>query len=265
MNPILAEQVTMLMRAVAKDIVLPRFQQLASEDIAEKAPGDIVTIVDHASEERIAEGLTKLLPEARIVGEEGAAENPELLETLDRGMIWLIDPLDGTSNFAEGRAPFALMIALLADSEAQAGWIFDPLTPRICYAARGQGAYLNGERIASHTSPHSQPLAALGLHFMDEDRQQAFANRADGTLTIVPIPRCAGEQYPRVALGQNDIALFAKSYPYDHAAGVLFLEEAGGKTAWPDGDAYSVARRDPDLLSAATPELWDWAAEILFG
>ena len=265
MSPILAEQVTMLMRAVATDIVLPRFRQLANEDISEKAPGDLVTIVDHESEARIAEGLSKLLPDARIVGEECAAEEPSLLETLDEGTVWLVDPLDGTANFAEGKLPFALMIALIVDGAAEAGWIFDPVTPRICYAGRGRGAYLNGERIAAQTSPHALPRAALGLHFMSDERQAAFAARAEGSLEIVPIPRCAGEQYPRVALGQNDIALFAKSYPYDHAAGALFLEEAGGKTAWPDGDAYNVMRRDPDLLSAATPQLWDRAAEILFG
>ncbi|MGP1282752.1 MAG: inositol monophosphatase family protein [Parasphingopyxis sp.] len=265
MSPILAEQVAMLMRSVATEIVLPRFQRLADDDVAEKAPGDLVTIVDHESESRIAEGLARLLPEARIVGEEAATKNPALLDTLDRDMVWLVDPLDGTSNFAEGKSPFALMIALLADGETQAGWIFDPLTPRICYAERGRGAYLNGERIASQTSPHTLPLAALGLHFMSEEQQQAFAARADGKLKIVPIPRCAGEQYPRVVLGQNDVALFAKSYPYDHAAGSLFLEEAGGKTAWSDGAAYSVNRQDPDLLSAATPKLWDQAAEILFG
>lgn len=265
MSPILAEQVTMLMRSVAKDIVLPRFQQLASDDISEKAPGDLVTIVDHESEERIAEGLSKLLPDARIVGEEGAAEDPALLDALDQGAVWLVDPLDGTANFAEGKLPFAIMIALIVDGEVQAGWIFDPVTPRICYAGRGRGAYLNGERISAQTGPHALPRAALGLHFMSEERQDALAARAEGKLEIVPIPRCAGEQYPRVVLGQNDVALFAKSYPYDHAAGALFLDEAGGKTAWPDGDAYSVTRRDPDLLSAATPQLWDRAAEILFG
>lgn len=265
MSPILAEQVTMLMRTVASDVVLPRFRKLSSQDVSEKAPGDIVTIVDHESERRIAEGLSRLFPEARIVGEESVAEDPALLDTLDRDMVWLVDPLDGTANFAEGKSPFALMIALLADGQTQAGWIFDPLTPRIFYAARGRGAYLNGERIVSQTSPHSQPLAALGLHFMDEARQKEFTARAEGQLQIVPIPRCAGEQYPRVALGQNDVAVFAKSLPYDHAAGALLLAEAGGKTAWSDGAAYTVARRDPNLLSAATPELWDRAAEILFG
>lgn len=265
MNPILAEQVTMLLRSVASDIVLPRFQKLAREDISEKAPGDLVTIVDRESERRIAEGLGQLVPEARIVGEESASENPALLDSLDRDMVWLIDPLDGTANFAEGKSPFALMVALLADGETQAGWIFDPLIPRICYAGRGRGAYLNGERIVSQASPHKPPLAALGLHFMSEERRRRLAERADGRLQIAPIPRCAGEQYPRVVFGQNDVALFAKALPYDHAAGALFLEEAGGKTAWSDGMEYRVTRRNPDLLSAATHRLWDQAAEILFG
>lgn len=265
MSPILIEQVAMLMRQVAKDVVLPSFQSLRAQDIVEKAPGDLVTVVDHESEARLGEGLMKLMPEARIVGEEAAAHDPALLDTLGDGTVWLIDPLDGTANFAAGKSPFALMIALIADGETLAGWIYDPIASRLCYGGLGRGAYVNGDRISSQAGIKSPPSAAIGLYFMDDEQRADIAERAEGKLEIVTIPRCAGEQYPRLALGQNDISLFAKALPYDHAAGALFLEEAGGKTAWADGTPYRVTDRSPNLLSAATPGLWDRAAEILFG
>lgn len=264
MSPILSEGVAMLMREVARDVVLPRFRQLAAHQISEKAPGDVVTIVDHESEARLAEGLAELLPEARIVGEEAAAEEPALLDGLGEGTCWLVDPLDGTANFAEGKPPFALMIALIADGETIAGWIYDPVASRTCFAAPGRGAYVNGDRIVTHTSPRPHPIAAIGLYFMDEEQRGDIAARAEDKLTIATIPRCAGEQYPRIALGTNDISLFARTLPYDHAAGALFLDEAGGKTAWADGTPYRVTQRRPNLLSAATPALWERAAEILF-
>ncbi len=265
MSPILSEQVAMLMRKVASEIILPRFRKLADHQIAEKAPGDIVTIVDRESEAVLAEGLTRLFPDARVVGEEGAADDPELLDTLGDGVVWLIDPLDGTKNFSEGVSPFAVMIALLDGGEVQAGWIYDPVQSRTCYAARGRGAYINGDRIVTQRSLRSLPSAAIGVYFMEEEQRRDIEMRADGKLQIATIPRCAGEQYPRIALGTNDISLFARTMPYDHAAGALFLEEAGGKTAWPDGRAYRPTDRAPNLLSAVTPDMWDKAAEILFG
>ena len=88
--------------------------------------------------------------------------------------------------------------------------------------------------------------------------------RASGKLEIVAIPRCAGEQYPRLALGENDISLYERVLPWDHAPGALFLSEAGGNTARPDGAPFSPTDRRPGLLSAATPQLWEHAAEILF-
>jgi len=79
---------------------------------------------------------------------------------------------------------------------------------------------------------------------------------------LVDIPRCAAEQYPRLVLGDNDVSVFERTLPWDHAAGVLFLNEAGGKAARPDGSAYRVDDYDrPGLLGAASPRLWDGLAE----
>ena len=84
-------------------------------------------------------------------------------------------------------------------------------------------------------------------------------------MTLTAIPRCAAEQYPRIVLGINDVALFERTLPWDHAPGALFVEQAGGRVARLDGSAYRLGDRRTGLLAAATPALWDEAAAILFG
>lgn len=261
----LYDPVTALMRDVAAAVILPRFRALATAEIEEKTPGDYVTIADRESEERLAEGLSALLPEARILGEEAVAADASLLEGLGSGTIWIIDPVDGTNNFAEGITPFAVMIGLAVDGVAEAGWILDPVSGRVCHAVRGAGAFIDGERITARTSGADKPLTAIALHFLTDEKRDMLVGKAEGRMTLVPIPRCAGEQYPRLALGQNDIALFERANPWDHVPGGLFLNEAGGRLARIDGSDYRIDRPGPGLIGAASPALWDEAARTFFG
>jgi fructose-1,6-bisphosphatase/inositol monophosphatase family enzyme len=101
------EAVGEVLREVSAAVVMPRFAALATGEIAMKAANDPVTIADREAEVRIADALSALLPAARIVGEEACASNPALLDRLGEGMVWIVDPIDGTANFAAGRAPFA--------------------------------------------------------------------------------------------------------------------------------------------------------------
>ncbi len=257
--------VSALLRAVAEAAILPRFRALAAHEIFEKTPGDLVTVADHESEAMLAEGLTRLLPEARIVGEEAVAADPALRLQAGTGTAWIVDPLDGTMNFTEGKSPFALMVALAAAGETIAGWIYDPVSRRLCHAQRGGGAYIDGERIFARPSGAMLPIAAISTMFIPDVRRREIEARTAGRLDIAPIPRCAGEQYPRVALGQNDIALFERTLPWDHAPGALFLQEAGGRVARPDGSAYRLDDTRTGLIAAASPALWDEAARVLFG
>lgn len=257
--------VSALMRQVATDIMMPRFRGLSASEIEEKAPDDLVTVVDNASEARLIEGLTALLPGSHVVGEEGVAADPALIDRVTEGTCWIVDPLDGTGNYARGRTPFAIMVALAEEGVTQAGWILDPVTGRLCHAALGQGAFVNGARIATRPSGASQPIGALATRFLPDDLRAAIGVRAEGRITIAAIPNCAGEQYPRVTLGENDFALFWRALPWDHAPGALLLTEAGGRIARPDGSPYRLGEDRFGLLAAATPALWDEAARILFG
>jgi fructose-1,6-bisphosphatase/inositol monophosphatase family enzyme len=265
MTDTLTRQVAAMMEEVGAEIMLPRFRRLATHEVSEKSPGDLVTIVDQESEVRLSAGLAALLPEARVVGEEAAAADPSILDGLHQGTVWVIDPLDGTMNFAAGKHPFAIMVALLADGVTQGGWILDPVSGRLCHAIRGQGAFVDGDRIRARPTRAPLPIAAIATYFLSPERQAHIEARAAGRLELVAIPRCAGEQYPRLALGQNDLTLFERTLPWDHLPGALFLEEAGGRIARPDGSPYLVANPGKGLIGAASPGLWDEAAEILFG
>jgi fructose-1,6-bisphosphatase/inositol monophosphatase family enzyme len=253
--------VAALMARVAADVVLPRYQNLAAHEISEKAADDFVTIADKESELRLNEGLAAILPEANIVGEEAVAADQTLLDGIGEGLHWIIDPIDGTGNFAAGHPPFGLMVGLVLDGQPIAGWIFDPLAGRICHAHFGGGAFVDEERVRAREAAPDKPVLALPVYFLTKEQQAEIATRAGDRFTIVDIPRCAAEQYPRLALGQNDVALFERSHPWDHAAGSLFLNEAGGRLAWRDGAPYRIGSRSGGLLAASSPRMWDLAAD----
>lgn len=252
------------MRETAEQTLLKHYQRLGAQEVTKKAADDVVTIADTESEIMLAEGLAKILPEAAIVGEEAAHADPAIFERLSDKLCWIIDPLDGTNNYAVGKPPFGILLALAQGGETVAGWIYDPLSGRLCTAHRGQGAWVNGDRIVASGSGKDRPIAAISLVFVDKSKRAALMEHIAPHYTLVDIPRCAAEQYPRIGLGQNDVSLFEKTLAWDHAAGVLFLNEAGGKAARLDGSVYRVERHlEPGLIGAATPRLFDEMAERL--
>lgn len=257
------EQVQALLQAVSREVILPYYQNLQQSEIEEKSPGDLVTIADRLSEEFLTSGLRAILPEAAIVGEEAAAADPGILGRLRGDMVWIIDPIDGTGNFAAGVPPFGVIIALVEGNETIAGWLYDPLTRRICHTVKGAGSYINGAGITVSSDPSALPVAALATGFMTGGQRKAIMKAAQPHYQIVDIPRCAAEQYPRLALGTNHISVFERTLPWDHAAGILFLQEAGGKVARWDGSAYRPADGRTGLLAASSPKLWDEAVGIL--
>ncbi|MDE2405431.1 MAG: inositol monophosphatase [Sphingomonadales bacterium] len=259
-----------VMRDAADRAIMPRYQSLSAHDIIDKDPGarllDLVTVADKESEVILAEGLAKILPEAAIVGEEAAHADPSVLDGLGAPLCWIIDPVDGTNNFASGKPPFGILVALAAHGETIGGWIFDPLKNRLCHAHKGQGAWVDGERVTSRGSGQTPPIAAISFVFADEAERAALKAQIAPHYTTVDIPRCAAEQYPRIVLGENDLTIFSRTLAWDHAAGVLFVNEAGGKVARPDGRPYLVPEHMQNgLLGASSPALWDELAARIAG
>lgn len=262
----LTASVRQVMQDAAERAILPRYQTLAEGEIITKSPGELVTVADREAEELLFEGLARLLPEAAIVGEEACEADPSLLDRLGDALCWIVDPIDGTSNFAAGKPPFGVMVALAEAGETIAGWIYDPLTRRLCHAHRGNGAWIGAERVASRATGQEPPVAAISLVFMDPARREAVRQGIAPHYAVVDIPRCAAEQYPRLVLGVNDVSIFERTLAWDHAAGVLFVNEAGGMAARPDGRAYRVDEAHlAGLIGAASPRLWDELAERMAG
>ena len=257
-----------LMRKAAERAIMPRYRALSAEHIVSKASGgtlpDVVTIADHEAEAILTEGLTRLLPEAAVVGEEAVHADPARLERLGDALCWVVDPLDGTNNFAEGKAPFGILVALCEQGETVAGYIFDALSQRFCHARQGRGAWVDGERVVARETGASPSIAANSLIYMEPAKRAAVQAEIAPHYRLVDIPRCAAEQYPRLVLGRNDVAIFERTFPWDHAAGVLFVNEAGGKAARPDGSPYRVTEHArPGLIGASSERLWDELAARL--
>ncbi len=251
-----------LMRRVTEAAILPRYRNLAAGDIEDKGGNDPVTIADKESEELLRDGLAAIDGSLAIVGEEAAHADPSILERLDQP-CWIIDPIDGTRNFASGKPPFGIIIARADAGEAQSGWIYDCLSGRFCTAHRGKGAMIDGEAVTARPTGQTPPVAAISLVFMQEERREATKRHISPEYELVDIPYCAAEQYPRLALGANDVSIFERTLAWDHAAGVLWLNEAGGKAARPDGSPYRVNEWDrPGLLGAASSALWDELADL---
>ena len=261
----LDEAVVALMRKATEKAILPRYRNLKVGEVEDKGGDDLVTIADRESEAILREGLMRLDNSLAVVGEEAAHDDPSLLNKLD-GPCWIVDPVDGTRNFASGRPPFGIIIARSDGGLAQSGWLYDCLTGRVCIAHRGKGAFVDSERVTSRGTGQTPPVAAISLRFMEAGQSAKVARNVSPAYTQVDIPFCAAEQYPRLGLGQNDVSIFERTLPWDHAAGVLWLEEAGGVAARPNGAAYRVDKtKQTGLLGASTRALWDQLAELYAG
>ena len=264
----LIELVSGLIREVASTIVLPRFGHLTTDEVHLKAPGDTVTIADQEAERALTKGLTALLPGSEVVGEEAVAADPGVLRRLgDPGAVWVVDPVDGTNNFAAGETPFAVMVALLRDGEPAASWILDVVTDRMVVAEAGSGAYRNGERLRTRTDspPAGELTGVVARKYLTAVlRKQVDAN-AHRLLRVGDGHHCAGYEYPAVVTDEQQFVLFWRILPWDHLPGSLIVREAGGTVRHLDGSDYRPADSERGLLVAANPGIWATARSTLFG
>jgi fructose-1,6-bisphosphatase/inositol monophosphatase family enzyme len=261
------DRVTALIAEIAAEEIMPRFAKLAAHDVREKAPGDIVTIADEAAEHRLTPRLVDLLPGSCVLGEEGAAKSPELLGRLaGDAPVWVIDPVDGTSNFAAGEGDFGVMVALVRHDKVLAGWIHDPRQGDTVTAELGGGAWLAGKRLhvaAAPDDPAQLSGVLLAGFFGDRELGKQVQSRRD-RLNVLKSRRCAASEYRRLAEGAMHIALFTKLMPWDHCPGVLIHAEAGGYNSYVDGGGYTPSRiKASGLMLASDAAIWQQLYDIL--
>ncbi|MEC5386880.1 inositol monophosphatase family protein [Uliginosibacterium sp. H3] len=265
MNPgVSIEAVGNALRALAEQFVLPRFRRLRDGDVMQKAHGEIVTVVDQDVEEALAPQLRALLPGSRVVGEEATSADPGLLDALDQGWVWLLDPVDGTSNFAAGREAFAMMVALLRDGVAVASWIYSPISGRLAVAELGSGAFVDG--VAVRTVEPAKPAALSGVvktRYLPADFVGTLARGPGGLAAFDEGCGSAGIEYPALVEGHWRFLLYWRTLAWDHVPGSLFVTEAGGHVARLDGSPYLAADVRAGLLAASSHEAWLEARALL--
>lgn len=257
--PDLISAVSDLLREAAQTCVMPVFGRRKANP-QEKSPGEWVTEADKAGEAFLEPALRSLIPGSLVVGEEASSADPGVLDRLSSdGNVWLIDPLDGTSNFAQRKPPFALMVALIRTGSTIASWILDPISNQLSISEKGAGSWIDSEKIkVGEESPDLCLMnGAVLRRFLPQELAEhvtavegRFANLSMGS-------KCAGFDYPAIANGSMNFALYWRTLPWDHAPGVLFLQEAGGHATRLDGSEYRVAdHARSGLLVARNKETW---------
>lgn len=259
-------RVTSLLEEVATEVVMPRFQSLSDDDIRHKQGGEVVTVVDHQVEELLTQQFLDLLPGSRVIGEESVAADPSVMEDLaHEGWVWIIDPIDGTANFASGVPVFAVMVALLQAGQSVATWIHDPNGDRTAVAERGGGAWMNGDRLGVASSAPLLDMTGT-LHagqFATPEMASHIQERRKHLNTIKSL-RCAGAEYIRLASGDMHYSFFTKLMPWDHAPGGLIHSEAGGCGRTLDGEPYAPGQAKKGLLLAPDTSSWQALHDTLF-
>lgn len=230
-------------RAVVAAEVVPRWRRLADADIVQKnGPHDLVTTADRLAEERLTEALTALLPGSVVVGEEAVSADPSVVERL-RGddPVWVIDPVDGTSAFVRGDVGFSTLVTLVRGGQPVASWTYAPQLGLCATARRGQGAYLDGKRL--HTAAGREPLRVWISNpvFRSDPEREKLARLEAAGVACVPCVTSAGLGYLEVARGQADAVAFFWEAPWDHAAGLLLVTEAGGASLTAAREPFRVA------------------------
>jgi len=253
------DEVMALLVDVAEEVIDPRFRALADHEVAEKNPGDLVTVADREAEERITAVLHRAYPQAVILGEEAAAVDGTLLDRYrSADHAFTVDPVDGTKNFVHGSKDHAVMVAEVRGGEVVRSWIWQP-QHRVAYVAeRGAGAWRDGERLVR---------PPLGEEPRGVTSRRSWIGRALGTMRALHLTWvCCGVDYPRLVEGAADYALYRKAQPWDHAPGSLLLAEAGGFTGTFDGEVYRPQADPPrGLVAAADRATYDLVRGLLHG
>jgi fructose-1,6-bisphosphatase/inositol monophosphatase family enzyme len=259
-----------ILRDAARAEILPRFGRLGAGSVRHKTgPLDLVTDADEAAERMIAARLAEHFPGCVIVGEEAASADPSMLSRLaDADLAFVVDPVDGTANFAAGLPLFGVMAAAIRHGEVVASAIYDPIGDDTALALRGEGAWtetLDGRRVDLHVAspaPVAQMAGNVAWRFMPEPQRTTVCGnlpRLGGSWDY----RCAAHEYRMAAAGHCHFLVFNRLLPWDHAPGWLLHREAGGFSARFDGSDYSPARTDGGLICAPDRESWAALRETL--
>ncbi|WP_134499153.1 inositol monophosphatase family protein [Microvirga pakistanensis] len=259
-----------ILRTVAQAEILPRFKNLSAGAIRTKTSQlDLVTDADEAAERAIETELLRIFPDAVVIGEEGVSRDPKLLDKLaGADLAFILDPIDGTLNFASGLPLFGVMASAVMRGEVVCGVILDPVSDDWAIAVRGEGAWLQrpdggtrGLKVASAV-PLSEMAGNVSWRYLPEALRPVVTGHLPRVAMAADL-RCAAHTYRQIAGGHLHFAFSSSVMPWDHAAGWLIHREAGGYTAHFDGSPYRPVDRGGGLISAPDRDSWQRLRDAL--
>lgn len=252
------DRVVRLVTRAAREELSPRFAQVQRHY---KPDGSQVTEADLAMQRRLTQELAEAWPEVGLLGEEMPAEEQQAQLVRPGAGLWLLDPLDGTSNFAAGIPFFSVSLALLRDGAVQLGVVYDPSRDECFAAQRGGGAFLNGDPLAPRAAPPMRGAIALvdlkrlppGLIARLAQQPPYASQRGFGSVAL---------EWCWIAAGRCHLYLHGRQQLWDYAAASLILSEAGGHACTLEGEpVLRLELRPRTALAALDPGLFaDWRA-----
>ncbi len=244
-----SEEIAPLVRDVARRILLPSFGRCAHK---RKADGSLVTSADLSMERTIGEALNAEWPDIAFVSEE-MDEEPRAAALCETGTpYWCLDPLDGTTNYVSGFPLFAVSLALVLECRVQVGIVYDPVRDELFRADRGRGAWVNRRRMAApgdRSDARTTRIAIVDLKRLPLPLRRRLVEEAPFA-SQRNLGVCALE-WAWIAADRADVYLHGAQKIWDHAAGTLLLEEAGGSAATLDGEPVFDGSGAPRSVCAA--------------
>ncbi|MBX3567587.1 MAG: inositol monophosphatase [Rhizobiaceae bacterium] len=253
-----------LLAEAASVEIMPRWRRLSDTDVRQKTSTiDLVTEADVNAERYITRRLRERYPDALVVGEEAHAEDPSVLPSLgDAQLAFVIDPVDGTLNFAAGLPLFGVMLAVVVNGETVAGIIHDPLGKDFLIGLPGAGAHIRHadgrlERCRVAAPGPANQMSGIASWYMMQEPERSRVARNMARFQAYFNLRCAAHEYRLLATGHGHFVAYVKLMPWDHLAGVLIHKEAGGYAARLDGSAYLPRHVGGGLLAAPDRDSWE--------
>lgn len=252
-----------LVKRAAKAEIMPRFRNLGEGQIRAKTEAsDLVTEADEAAERFMQAEIGAIVPDALFIGEESVAADPALLDQLkDAETAIVVDPVDGTYNFAAGVPLFGVMLSLVRKGETVAGIIYDPVGDDWFAAEKGAGAYRiapDGQKTrlsVAEPLPLEQMIGTASVGYLYGDQRERILGNLARARNFFSY-RCAAHEYRVLASGVTQFTIYNKLMPWDHLAGVLIHQEAGGYAAKFDGSPYLPSDTEGGLVAAVNEESW---------
>lgn len=256
------EKIKTIIREASEKYIIPRFQSLKDHEIDTKTgPEDLVTAADIETEIALTDIFKKEFPGCEVMGEEAVSRGDMSIKSVfenEPKMLWVIDPVDGTWNFAHGSPVFACMVALRYKGDTVMSWIYNVMQDKFAFAEKGQGATYAGKilNINRPAKPLEEIHGYLSHIFAPKDVKAVWAHKAQHIATAGAL-RCAAHSYMRLARGLIDFHITTKEKPWDHLAGDLLIREAGGIVKTWDGEPYHPTHYREGLLSTFSQDQWD--------